>query len=72
MIDIDESGSLQVSEFIGPLSRWARDSKTESWSNEGCGDHVSSTAVLRECLHGRARVGEREREREKDRLCTSV
>ncbi|CAJ1405019.1 unnamed protein product [Effrenium voratum] len=28
MIDIDQSGTLQVSEFIGPLSRWAHDSKT--------------------------------------------
>lgn len=28
MIDIDESGTIEVSEFIGPLSRWAHDSKT--------------------------------------------
>ncbi|CAJ1336692.1 unnamed protein product [Effrenium voratum] len=28
MIDVDQSGTLQVSEFVGPLSRWAHDSKT--------------------------------------------
>ena len=28
MIDLDESGTIEVSEFIGPLSRWAHDSKT--------------------------------------------
>ncbi|CAE7198432.1 Scn11a [Symbiodinium natans] len=28
MIDQDRSGTVEVSEFIGPLSRWAHDSKT--------------------------------------------
>ncbi|CAE7540460.1 CPK1, partial [Symbiodinium necroappetens] len=28
MIDIDQSGTIEVAEFIGPLSRWAHDSKT--------------------------------------------
>ena len=28
MIDADQSGTIEVSEFIGPLSRWAHDSKT--------------------------------------------
>lgn len=28
MIDVDQSGTIEVSEFIGPLSRWAHDSKT--------------------------------------------
>ena len=28
MIDVDGSGSIEVAEFIGPLSRWAHDSKT--------------------------------------------
>ncbi len=28
MIDTDQSGTIEASEFIGPLSRWAHDSKT--------------------------------------------
>ena len=28
MIDQDSSGTIEVAEFIGPLSRWAHDSKT--------------------------------------------
>eukprot|EP00913_Durusdinium_trenchii_P022022 g20694.t1 len=28
MIDVDQSGTIEVAEFIGPLSRWAHDSKT--------------------------------------------
>ena len=28
MIDQDQSGTIEVAEFIGPLSRWAHDSKT--------------------------------------------
>ena len=28
MIDLDQSGTIEVAEFIGPLSRWAHDSKT--------------------------------------------
>ncbi|CAK9026308.1 Voltage-dependent calcium channel type A subunit alpha-1 (Cacophony protein) [Durusdinium trenchii] len=28
MIDVDGSGSIEAAEFIGPLSRWAHDSKT--------------------------------------------
>lgn len=28
MIDMDRSGTIEVAEFIGPLSRWAHDSKT--------------------------------------------
>lgn len=32
MIDVDQSGTLQVSEFVGPLSRWAHDSKTATWN----------------------------------------
>lgn len=28
MIDEDGSGTIEVAEFIGPLSRWAHDSKT--------------------------------------------
>ena len=28
MIDVDGSGAIEASEFIGPLSRWAHDSKT--------------------------------------------
>ena len=28
MIDMDQSGTIEVAEFIGPLSRWAHDSKT--------------------------------------------
>ena len=42
MIDIDQSGTLQVSEFIGPLSRWAHDSKTATWTKgwEGVGFSV--------------------------------
>ncbi|CAK9020796.1 L type [Durusdinium trenchii] len=28
MIDHDQSGTIEVAEFIGPLSRWAHDSKT--------------------------------------------
>ena len=28
MIDVDNSGTIEVSEFIGPLSRWVHDSKT--------------------------------------------
>ena len=28
MIDRDQSGTIEVAEFIGPLSRWAHDSKT--------------------------------------------
>ena len=31
MIDMEESGTLKVSDIIGPLSRWAHDSKTETW-----------------------------------------
>lgn len=28
MIDLDGSGAIEASEFVGPLSRWAHDSKT--------------------------------------------
>ena len=28
MIDVDNSGTIEASEFIGPLSRWVHDSKT--------------------------------------------
>ena len=28
MIDVDNSGNIEVAEFIGPLSRWVHDSKT--------------------------------------------
>ena len=28
MIDVDQSGTVEAAEFIGPLSRWAHDSKT--------------------------------------------
>ena len=28
MIDTDQSGTIEAAEFIGPLSRWAHDSKT--------------------------------------------
>jgi len=28
MIDADQSGTIEIAEFIGPLSRWAHDSKT--------------------------------------------
>ena len=36
MIDVDNSGTIEAAEFIGPLSRWVHDSKTAPrWEMRG-------------------------------------